>query len=53
MEEEEDDGNASASGIVSDDISSYLKDKFPKDGDDLDGNIDPGMKSWLDDKFNK
>jgi len=43
--------NDAASG-VSDDISSYLRDKFPKDGDNSDGDIDAGMKSWLDDKFN-
>ena len=33
------------------DISSYLRDKFPKDGDDLYGDADPGMRDWLNDKF--
>ena len=53
MEEDEDDVNANASGVVSDDITSYLRDKFPKEGDDLDGDIDAGMKEWLDKKFPK
>lgn len=52
MEEEEEDVNVSASG-VSDDISSYLRDRFPKDGDDLYGDADAGMKRWLDEKFNR
>jgi len=49
-DEDDDLPGVSASG-VSDDISSYLRDKFPKDGDDLDGDIDAGFKDWLNDKF--
>ena len=52
---DDDDGlpSANASGVVSDDMIKYLRDTFPKKGDDLDGDIDAGMKSWLDDKFNR
>ena len=54
-DDDENDGlpSANASGVVSEDVVKFLADKFPKEGDNLDGNIDAGMKSYLDDKFRK
>jgi len=46
------DNDASASGTVSDAMNNYLRDKFPKEGDVNDGDIDDITKRWLDDKFN-
>ena len=53
--DDDDDGlpSANASGVVSEDVTKYLKEKFPREGDNQDGNIDAGMKNWLNDKFRK
>lgn len=50
--DDEDDGT-NASGVVSDDISKYLRDKDLIEGGDLYGDADEGMKAWLNDKFPK